>query len=93
VVSLSGTGTRTSYQVDLSWSAPSSSADPVAGYNVYRSTSGSSAFQLLNASVDTQTTYVDTAVQNDFTYDYYVESVDAFGITSVPSTTITVEIP
>jgi fibronectin type 3 domain-containing protein len=93
VVSLSGTGTATSYQVNLTWSAPSSSTDPVAGYNVYRSPSGSSAYQLLNASVDTQTTYVDTTVQGNLTYDYYVESVDASGVTSVPSTMIAVAIP
>ena len=48
VISLSGTGDTASG--DLSWDAPSSSADPVAGYHVYRSTGGSSAYQLLNSS-------------------------------------------
>ena len=51
VVSLSGTGTTVSHQVNLSWSPPSSSADPVAGYNIYRSTGGGAA-QMINPSVD-----------------------------------------
>src|SRR5438445_5203064 len=36
-VTLSGTGTVVQHSIDLSWNAPSSSADPVAGYDVYRS--------------------------------------------------------
>ncbi len=93
VISLSGTGVGGAYEVDLSWDAPTSSPDPVAGYNVYRSPSGASTFQQLNPSVVTQTTYVDTAVQNGQTYDYIVESVDASGIESVPSNVATVPIP
>jgi hypothetical protein len=87
VVSLSGTGVQDSYEVDLSWDAPTSSPDPVAGYNVYRSPSGASSYQQLNSSVVTQTTYVDTTVQAGQNYDYIVESVDASGVTSVPSNT------
>jgi hypothetical protein len=87
VVSLSGTGVQDSYEVDLSWDAPTSSPDPVAGYNVYRSPSGASSYQQLNSSVVTQTTYADTTVQAGQNYDYIVESVDASGVTSVPSNT------
>jgi hypothetical protein len=93
VISLSGTGIASSYKVNLSWSAPSSSADPVAGYNVYRSPSGGSNYQLLNSTVDTQTTYVDTTVQNGLTYDYIVESVDASGVQSVASSMAATTIP
>ena len=91
VISLSGTGIP--HQVDLSWQAPSSSTDPVAGYNVYRSTGSSSSYQLLNSSVDTQTTYVDSTVQSGVTYDYIVESVDSSGVESTPSNEVTVTIP
>jgi hypothetical protein len=93
VVTLSGTGAAVSYQVGLSWSAPASSPDPVAGYNVYRSPSGASSYQQLNTTVVTQTTYVDTGVQNSQTYDYIVESVDASGVSSSPSNMAAVPIP
>jgi hypothetical protein len=56
VISLSGTGETVAHEVDLSWQAPSSSPVPIVGYNIYRLTGGSSTYQLLNSSVDTQTT-------------------------------------
>ena len=94
IIGLSGTGVvGVLYQVNLSWDAPTSSSDPVAGYNVYRSPSGASTYQQLNAAVVAQTTYVDTGVQNGQTYDYIVESVDASGIESAPSNTATIPIP
>ena len=91
VISLSGTGTPP--EVDLSWDPPSSSPDPVAGYNIYRSTGGSSSYQLLNSSIDTETTYVDSTVQSGTAYTYYVESVDSSGVKSAPSNNVTVTIP
>jgi fibronectin type 3 domain-containing protein len=90
-VGLSGTGEP--HEVDLSWNAPASSPDPVAGYNVYRSGDGGNTYQLVNAFVDTGTTYADTTVQGGLTYDYYVTSVDASGFESTPSNTISVIIP
>ena len=91
-VSLSGTGTATPHEVDLSWSAPGSSADPVAGYNVYRSTGGGAA-QLINASVLTATSYVDSTVVSGSAYTYSVKSVDRSGVESAPSNQTTVTIP
>ncbi len=96
VVSLTGTGENPAsapHQVDLNWSAPSSSPVPIVGYNIYRSTGSSSAYQLLNSSVDTQTTYVDNAVQSGLTYDYIVESVDSSGVESVSSNEAAATIP
>lgn len=93
VINLSGTGVTSAYQVTLTWDAPASSPDPVAGYNVYRAPSGTTAFQLLNSTAIAGTSYVDAAVQNEQEYDYIVESVDAAGITSAPSNTATVTIP
>jgi hypothetical protein len=79
--------------VELSWNAPESSAVPVVGYNVYRSTSGSSAYQLLNSTIDAETTYVDSTVQAGQTYDYIVESIDNSGVASPPTSPISVTIP
>jgi hypothetical protein len=93
IIGLTGTGQAVSHQVDLSWVAPSSSPDPVAGYEVYRSPSGSSAYLLINSSPDTQTTYVDTSVQSGLSYDYIVKSVDASGNESAASNMAAVTIP
>ncbi len=94
VVSLSGTGQQTTaYEVDLSWDAPTNSSDQVAGYDVYRAVSGSSAYQLLNPSVNSSTSYTDTTVADNTSYTYYIESVDAEGNQSVPSNSFTVSIP
>jgi len=93
VIALTGTGIAAAYAVDLSWDAPSSSTDPVVGYNVYRAVSGSSTYALLNPSVDALTTYVDNNVLVGTSYDYIVESVDASGVESVPTSPIVVPIP
>jgi fibronectin type 3 domain-containing protein len=91
VVSLSGTGQP--HQVDLTWSAPNSTSDPVAGYRIYRAASGSSSYQLLNSSINTQTSFIDSACNGATAYQYYVTSVDASGAESVPSNTASVTIP
>ena len=92
-VTLTGTGEAPSYQVDVTWNAPVDSLDPVAGYNVYKSISGSNSYQLVTSSPTVPTSYTDTAVTAGTAYTYYVESVDAEGKTSVPSTTFSVTIP
>jgi fibronectin type 3 domain-containing protein len=93
MISLSGTGTTTAHSVDLSWNAPVSSTDPVAGYHVYRSPGGSASYQLMNSTIDTQTAYVDSTVQSGQAYDYIVKSVDAAGVESAPSNVTSVTIP
>lgn len=92
-VVLSGTGDVPNYHVSLSWQEPESTTDPIAGYNVYRAPTGTSMFQLVNSSVDAGTSYADATVQAGDTYDYYVETVDTTGISSVPSSTVTIAIP
>ena len=81
------------HSVTLSWDAPTSSTDPVVGYDIYRAVSGSSSYQLLNLSVDTETTYVDSTAKSGATYIYYVESVDSSGNQSVPSNQVSVTVP
>ena len=93
-VSLSGSGEVSEVdEVNLSWDAPESSPDPVAGYNIYRAPGGSASYAQLNPAVVTETTYVDTTVQASQTYDYIVESVDALGVASAPSNMASVTIP
>ena len=92
VVALSGTGTAVAHEVDLSWNAPASSTDPVAGYNIYRST-GTGSFVLINSSPDSAVVYVDSTVASGANYSYVVKSVDSSGVESAPSNQITVTIP
>lgn len=93
-VALSGTGISTvPYQVQLTWDAPASSADAVAGYNIYRSNGTTSLFELLNTSVNLPTSYTDATVQNGQSYTYMVTSVDASGVESPDSNLFTVAIP
>jgi fibronectin type 3 domain-containing protein len=79
--------------VNLSWDAPASSTDAVAGYHVYRSPNGVSSYQLLSATVNAPTTFTDNAVTSGQSYIYYVTSVDHSGVESVPSNQFGVTIP
>jgi hypothetical protein len=93
LISLSGVGGVLSYEVSLTWDAPSGSSDPVAGYSIYRGVSGSSTYQLLNSTVITSTSFADSNVQSGDTYQYYVTSVDSSGVQSDPSNITSVSIP
>jgi hypothetical protein len=93
LIRLSGTGQKISYQVRLTWEAPSTSAVSIAGYRVFRATGGSSYYGLLNDSPDPDTTYTDETVQSGADYVYYVETVDAAGVSSAPSKTLSIAIP
>lgn len=91
--SMSGTGQAPAEEVDLTWDAPTNSSDPVAGYNIYRATSGSQTYQLLNPSPNASTSFTDSTVVDGTAYTYYVESVDAEGNTSGPSNSFSITIP
>jgi len=92
-VSLIGSGAAAAYSVDLSWSAPESSPVQIAGYRIYRANGGSSSYAELNSSLESGTSYTDSTVQAGVSYDYYVESVDAAGVSSAPSSAFAVAIP
>jgi hypothetical protein len=92
LINLSGTGEAPAYEVILTWDAPTNSPDPVAGYNVYRAPGGSTLYQLVNPRNLTALTYTDTEVLTGDVYDYYVVSVDASGVESVPSNVVTLTI-
>jgi Abnormal spindle-like microcephaly-assoc'd, ASPM-SPD-2-Hydin len=92
MVGLSGNG-AIPYEVNLTWDAPASSPDAVAGYNVYRTLSGTTTYQLLNSGVNAATTFTDSTVESGEAYVYYVTSVDGTGVESVPSNAFDVAIP
>lgn len=83
------------YEVNLNWDAPSDTTDPdsIAGYNVYRAPSGSSAFQLLNTSLNVPTSYTDSTVTSGSSYEYRVTTVDTAGNESAPSNVYTATVP
>ena len=93
IINLSGTGETVTYEVDLSWGPPASSADPIVGYNIYRSPIGAFSYVQLNSSAITQTSYVDATVQYGKTYNYIVEGVDNAGVEGSPSNSATAIIP
>lgn len=84
---------QTQHEVQLNWDAPTGSSVPIAGYRIYRSTNSNSTYQLINPSLETQTTYADTTVQGGTSYDYVVKTVDTAGAESAPSNTTAVTIP
>jgi len=87
------TGVGASHQVELSWIAPSSTSDPIIGYNVYRSPSTSTSYVRLNGGTDYTTGYTDGTVQSGSSYKYIVKSVDSAGVESPASNATTIAVP
>lgn len=79
--------------VVLNWQAPPKSADAVAGYNIYRMNSASSAWVRINKKLVHSATYKDKTVQRGQSYSYSIRSVDAKGDESAPSSPWSVTIP
>jgi len=67
--------------VDLAWNAPADGY--VAGYNIYRKTSG--AYAWLADTDASQTIYTDESVQNGTTYTYCAKAFDGAGNESLSS--------
>jgi fibronectin type 3 domain-containing protein/flagellar hook assembly protein FlgD len=62
--------------LSLTWEYP---GDPVAGYNLYRSTTSGGPYTKVNALLITSTAYLDTGLTNGTTYYYVVTAVDSIG--------------
>jgi len=87
---LTGMGTATQYNVNLSWN-PSSD---VTGYNVYRSTTATGKFSKINPGVTANTAYTDGTVVSGQTYYYSATSVSSAGLESALSTpAVTASVP
>jgi fibronectin type 3 domain-containing protein len=72
-----------SQQINLNWNISTDNVG-VAGYDIYRATSGNTPQKI--ASVKT-TSYGDTGLKANTKYDYYVKARDAIGNSSTPSNT------
>jgi len=92
-LALAGAARAQNWVVNLTWNAPTSSPDPVAGYNVLRSLSGAGAFAQVNSTLISSVSYTDTTVLNSTNYDYIVESADSAGVESAPSNIASVAVP
>ena len=64
-------------QIMLSWTA--SQSPGIAGYNIYRGTITGGPYARINATLDPNITYNDTAVQDGVTYYYVTTAVDNQG--------------
>jgi hypothetical protein len=93
ILPITGNGVAVQHSIDLSWNAPTTSPDPVAGYNIYRSTNGGATFTKLNSSPENALDFTDSAVQSGTTCTYVVKSVDASGQESGPSNQISLPVP
>jgi hypothetical protein len=93
MITLSGTGTAASNEINLNWSAPADSSDPAVGYNICRAVGTSPTCLKVNSTLDTATSYTDTTVVSGTAYTYYVSSVDGMDNESAPSNPFTVVVP
>ena len=86
-------GCKEKHAVDLKWSAPVNSSEPIAGYNIYRSADEGLSYQKLNSAPVQGTAYTDGQLQSGHPYIYMIKSVDARGIESRSSNSMYVTIP
>ena len=79
------------HSVKITWKA---STSPVAGYNVYRSTTPDNFREpRLNSELIKDTSYIDITVENSKTYYYAAKSVDGYGNESDASNVAQARIP
>jgi hypothetical protein len=92
VISLTGTGTApVAHQVDLSWTASTSS--DVVGYDVYRGTTSGGPYTEISSATIAVTAFTDTDVSAGTTYFYVVTAVDGSGLQSAYSNQVTAVVP
>jgi len=78
------------HSATLSWTASTST---VSGYNVYRGTVNGGPYTLINTSLLTALSFMDTNVTSGATYYYVTTAVDSSGNESVDSNQVTAVIP
>jgi hypothetical protein len=78
------------HKVILTWKP---SGSPVAGYNVYRSTTHGVNYQRINSSLVRELTYTDDTVLGGVTYYYVTRSADALNNESANSPEFAITIP
>ncbi len=72
--------------IDLTWQAAVDANDnPVAGYNLYRSTTPGGTYSKVNTALITGTAYTDASLQSGAIFYYVVRSVDTDGDESASS--------
>ena len=76
--------------VDLSWSTD---RGQIAGYNVYRGDFSGGPYSKLNSSLDSATTYTDSAVLPSHTYYYVTTAVNSLGEESAYSNETQASLP
>lgn len=88
-------GAGGTHSVDLNWNAstPVASGGTITGYNVYRSSTPNTNFQLLNPTPLTGLAFNDPNVVAGHTYYYVVTSIDSNMIESAFSNQATAVIP
>jgi hypothetical protein len=79
------------HSVSLSWTASTSSN--ISGYKVYRGTASGGPYTLLDASLITGTSYVDTSISAGQTYFYCTTAVDANNVESGDSNEAVAVVP
>lgn len=86
--------TGSTSSVVLTWNAPSpvGGSGTVAGYNIYRTSSGAN-FSQINTSLVTATTMTDTAVVAGTTYGYCGTTVDSAGRESACTIPVNANVP
>ena len=87
--SVKGTGTAPGHSVALSWNASSGAV----GYNIYRSIVSGGPYTIINASLNTSTSYTDSAVASGTTYYYVVTAVGNDSNESGYSSQVTAAVP
>jgi hypothetical protein len=74
-----------SSKINLSWIAPSNNGgSPIIYYNIERSTNGGTTWSTILSNIGNTTTYFNTGLGANTTYNYRVSAVNAIG-TSSPS--------
>ena len=77
----------------LKWQAGTPGANPIAGYNVFRSTESGGPYSQINSALVSGLTYFDPGLASGTTYYYVITTVDSKGNQSSASPQVTAAIP